>query len=67
MSGSNSVKLPTFDGKAKNFTMFGMQFKAYGAVKGFLPALQNGEEEDMLVDKVTVLNPIDADEKTAQS
>ena len=63
MSESNSVKLPTFDGKAKNFTMFWMRFKAYGAVKGFLPALQDGGEDDMPVDEVTVLDLTDPDER----
>lgn len=57
------MKLPTFDGKAKNFTMFWMRFKAYGAVKGFLPALQDGGEDDMPVDKVTTLDIMDPEEK----
>ena len=63
MSESNLVKLPTFDGKAKNFTMFWMRFKAYGAVKGFLPALQDGGEAEVPIDKVTVLDLTDPDER----
>ena len=57
-----SVKLPLFDGKASKFTMFWMRFKAYGAVKGFLPALQDGGEADMPADETTTLDPADADE-----
>eukprot|EP00977_Amphora_coffeiformis_P019679 scaffold7386_cov160-Amphora_coffeaeformis.AAC.9 len=63
MSDNQSVKLPTFDGKAKKFTMFWMRFKAYAAVKGFLPALQDGGEGYMPPDEATVLDPSDPDEK----
>lgn len=63
MSESGSVKLPTFNGKVKNFTMFWMQFKAYRVVKGFLLALQDGGEANMPVDKVAVLDLTDPDEK----
>ena len=61
MSNKGSVKLPTFDGKAKNFALFWVRFKAYAAVKGFLPALQDGGEANMSVHEVTELdvsNPI---------
>ena len=64
MSDNPSVKLPLFDGKAKNFTMFWMQFKAYGAVKGFLPALQDGGKPDMPPDEATVLDMNDPTKKT---
>ena len=62
MSDNQSVKLPTFDGKPKNFTMFWMRFKAYGSVKGFLPALQVGGEATMPADEATALDPNDAEE-----
>eukprot|EP00977_Amphora_coffeiformis_P005922 scaffold1253_cov146-Amphora_coffeaeformis.AAC.5 len=62
-SDSQSVKLPLFDGKAKSFTMFWMRFKAYGAVKGFLPALQVGGEGDMPADEATALDLNDPTEK----
>ena len=63
MSENQSVKLPLFDGKAKSFTMFWMRFKAYGAVKGFLPALQDGGEANMPTDEATTLDVSDPVEK----
>jgi hypothetical protein len=57
-----SLKLPTFDGKDANFSMFWMRFKAYAGVKGFLQALQQDPDEDMPLDEAVVLDPNDAQE-----
>ena len=57
-----SVKLPTFDGKAKNILVFWMHFKAYASVKGFLPALQDGGETNLPVNEASMLDPNDPHE-----
>ena len=63
MAEQTSIKIPTFDGKAKNFAVWFLRFKAYAAVKMFLPALQDGGEPEMPPDEATPLDPNDPDEK----
>ena len=62
MSEYSSIKLPTFDGKDANFSMFWMRFKAYAGVKGFLQALQEVPDKDMPLDEATVLDLTDPQE-----
>ena len=60
---TSSIKLPTWDGKAATFSVFWLRFKAYAVVKKFLPALQDGREDNLPPDEATELDPEDDDDK----
>ena len=58
MAEQTSVKIPTFHGQEKNFSMFWMRFKAYAGVKGFVAAIQIGGETDMPMAEDDALDPV---------
>eukprot|EP00957_Ditylum_brightwellii_P198539 15131465-Ditylum_brightwellii.AAC.1 len=42
-----SLKLPTFDGKHKNFQIWWMWFRMYGTVYGFAQSIQQDADPDL--------------------
>jgi hypothetical protein len=52
----SSFKIPSFDGKADKFSMWWHRFKAFAAMKEFLPAIQAVQESDMPNDEGQALD-----------